>query len=67
MFSAAEVIDEALKLLEASTDKPRRGKKILEIFEETGFLGSLPEADPDLSSNYKSIVRIEIGSQNDSC
>ncbi|MBC1238625.1 type II toxin-antitoxin system ParD family antitoxin [Nostoc sp. 2RC] len=65
--SAAEVIDRALKLLEASTEEPRRGEKMLKMFEETGFLGSLPDANPDLSSNYKSIIYTEIGSQHDSC
>jgi Arc/MetJ-type ribon-helix-helix transcriptional regulator len=61
-----EIIDESLKRLEAREDKPQRGKKILEIFEETGFLDSLPDADPQLSSNYKEIVRAEIGSTHDS-
>ena len=65
--SATEVIDEALKLLEAKDHKPQRGKKIAEVFEQTGFIGCLNNADPSLSSNYKSIVRAEIGVQDDSC
>jgi Arc/MetJ-type ribon-helix-helix transcriptional regulator len=64
--SVNEIIDESLNRLEASEDQPRRGKKILEVFEETGFLDSLPDADPQLSSNYKDIVRAEIGSTHDS-
>lgn len=64
--TVAEVIDEALKLLEVSENKPRRGKKMLEVFEKTGFLGSLPDADPHLSSNYKAIVRTEMGLHHDS-
>lgn len=65
--SAAEVIDEALKLLEASKNQHRRGEKMLEVFEKTGFLGSLPDSEPHLSSNYKTIVRAGMGLPHDPC
>ncbi|MBW4623248.1 MAG: type II toxin-antitoxin system ParD family antitoxin [Cyanosarcina radialis HA8281-LM2] len=64
--SAAEVIDEALKLLETNKNQPRRGKKMLAVFEKTGFMGSLPDSDPHLSSDYKAIVRTEMGLPRDS-
>jgi Arc/MetJ-type ribon-helix-helix transcriptional regulator len=64
--SVTAVIDEALKLLEATEKKSKRGNKLLKVFEQTGFLGSLPNASPHLSSNYKAITRAEMGSQHDS-
>ncbi|QLE57368.1 type II toxin-antitoxin system ParD family antitoxin [Nostoc sp. TCL26-01] len=64
--SVADIISEALRLLEVKENKPQRGKKILEVFEKTGFIGSLPDADSHLSSNYKAIVRTEMGLSDDS-
>lgn len=33
--TVAEIIDEALKLLEVSENKPRRGKKMLEVMQSS--------------------------------
>jgi Arc/MetJ-type ribon-helix-helix transcriptional regulator len=64
--SASEIIDQALHLLEISEGQPQSGKRLLKMFEKTGFLGSLPSSDPHLSGNYKAFVRSEMGSHHDS-
>lgn len=53
-----EVTEQLLDAFIQGTLPPR--KSPLEIFQELSLVGCIKDADPDLSSNYKSLVHQEI-------
>lgn len=64
--NVADVVDEALDLLDEQQPSTS-GSRLLKTFEKQGLIGCIPDADPNLSSNYKSIARAELAEQHDPC
>lgn len=71
--NVAEIVSQAIELYyekikptenlkSASEDQGHSssGKNLLKVFQESGLVGCIKDGDPDLSTNYKSIISQEL-------